>query len=74
MARRVIKKVQLAAVVAFLLDGIEEQRDRPGEALRAAQHAARQVNELALTRAIEERQDLLARTIEALKIARTTTS
>ena len=68
MARRVIEKVQLAAVIAFLLDGVEDVRGARA-AQRAAEHASRQVNEFALTRALGEREEMLSRTIEALRIA-----
>ena len=68
MARRLIKHVKLAAAVALLLDGAEDLLDR-AQAHRAEAKRPRCVNELALTRAVEEREEMLARTIDALKIA-----
>lgn len=68
MARRLLKHVKLAAAVALLLDGGEDaltQTEANGPGARQ-----RYVNELALTRAVEEREAMLARTTEALNIAK----
>ena len=69
MARRLIRHVKVAAAVALLLDGGEELVDRAATAHRSGRspHA---VNELALVRAVEQREEMLARTADALKIAR----
>jgi hypothetical protein len=69
MARRLIKHVKLAAAVALLLDGGEELLDRADTVHRGHGRLPRYVNELALTRAAEQRAEMLARTIDALKIA-----
>ena len=68
MARRLIKHVKLAAAVALLLDGGEDALTRTEANGPGAR--PRYVNELALTRAEEEREVMLARTTEALKIAK----
>jgi hypothetical protein len=68
MARRLIKHVKLAAAVALLLDGGEDalrRRESDAAAVRP-----RYVNELALARAVEQREEMLARTTEALQIAK----
>ena len=70
MARRLIKHVKLAAAVALLLDGGEELLDRADAVHRGHGRLPRYVNELALTRAAEQREEMLARTVDALKIAR----
>ena len=69
MARRLIRHVKVAAAVALLLDGGEEVIDRAAAAHRSGRlpHA---VNELALVRAVEQRKEMLARTADALRIAR----
>lgn len=66
MARRLVRRVKVAAAVALLLDGGEELVDRAAAAHRSGRlpHA---VNELALVRAAEQREEMLARTVEALK-------
>ena len=69
MARRLIKHVKLAAAVALLLDGGEELLDRAKAVYRGNGRPARYVNELALMRAAEQREEMLARTIDALRIA-----
>jgi len=69
MARRLIKHVKVAAAVALLLDGGEELVNRAAAAHRSGR-LPRAVNELALVRAAEEREEMLARTADALKIAR----
>ena len=69
MARRLIRHVKVAAAVALLLDGGEELVDRTAAAHRA-DGAPRAVNELALARAAEQREEMLARTADALRIAR----
>lgn len=65
MARRLIKHVKLAAAVALLLDGGEDLLDRAGHVARQPRY----VNELALARAVEQREEMLARTVDALKLA-----
>jgi hypothetical protein len=69
MARRLIRHVKVAAAVALLLDGGEELVDRAAAAHRAG-GAPRAVNELALALAAEQREEMLARTADALRIAR----
>jgi hypothetical protein len=68
LVRRLIKHVKLAAAVAVLLDGGEDVLTRT-EANGAGPRPP-YVNELALTRAVEECEEMLARTTEALKIAK----
>ena len=69
MARRLITHVKVAATVALLLDGGDERVDR-GEAAHRSGRSPRAVNELALVRAVEQREEMLARTADAVKIAR----
>ena len=69
MARRLVRHVKVAAAVALLLDGGEELVDRAVAAHRSGR-SPDAVNELALARAAEQREEMLARTADALKIAR----
>jgi hypothetical protein len=69
MARRLIKHVKLAAAVALLLDGGEELLDRADAVHRGNGRRPRYVNDLALTRAAQQREEMLARTVDALRIA-----
>jgi hypothetical protein len=69
MARRLINRVKLAAAVALLLDGGEDLTNR-ANARHCAGPTPRYVNELALVRAEEQREEMLARTTDALNIAK----
>jgi hypothetical protein len=69
MARRLVRHVKVAATVALLLDGGDELVGRAAAAHRSGR-SPRAVNELALVRAAEQREEMLARTAEALRIAR----